>query len=148
MKDNIFIIEAEPANWKEAIKMTSEVLYENGFVKNTFYDMCVERELEFPTGLKTLLPVAIPHTNDSSVFDTAFCLLRLKKPVKFKNMEDSDQDIAIDFVLNMAVNGSAQLEALQNIVRIFQDEKFKEKAKTISLEDLKQLFEKNWNLNK
>lgn len=146
MKQNIFIVEAQPSNWKDAIKVTSDVLYENGFVTESFFDMCVQREIEFPTGLRTLLPVAIPHTNDSAVIKTAICLLRLVEPVKFRNMENSDQDVEVDFVLNLAINdGGAQLNALQNTIKIFQDPEFKKQAKDLSLNELKQLFVTNWN---
>lgn len=145
MNQNIYVIEGKPRNWKEALRRTSKVLLSNNCVTESFFDSCVRRELEFPTGLNTLLPVAIPHTDDGDVLQTSICLLRLKKPVMFHSMECVENKIEVSFVLNLAINnGGAQLYALQRIISIFQDESFKNIAFSLSLDELQREFEKLW----
>ncbi|MBO4537942.1 MAG: PTS sugar transporter subunit IIA, partial [Erysipelotrichaceae bacterium] len=146
MRDSIYVIEGSPENWREAIEETSSVLFKHGNVTEDFYENCVERELEFPTGLNTLLPVAIPHTNADSVINTGVCLLRTDKPIVFNRMEDVEKQIEVQFVLNLAINsGGAQLKALQQVIKIFQDEDFKEKSMQMSIDELQELFSHNWN---
>lgn len=148
MNSNVYVIEGKPRNWKEAIRRTSKVLFKNKCVTDGFFDSCIKRELEFPTGLNTLLPVAIPHTDDGDVLQTSVCLMRLKKPVKFHSMECIEKKIEVNFILNMAISdGGAQLAALQRIISIFQDEEFKNKAFSLTLDELKTEFEGLWQID-
>lgn len=147
MKSKVYVIEGSPNNWCEAIKDTSSVFLANGDVTDSFYDNCVAREMEFPTGLNTLLPVAIPHTNADSVINTGVCLLRTTRPVTFSRMEDKEQKVEVNFVLNLAINSAgAQLKALQQVIRLFQNEEFKEKSMNMSLDELKELFTNSWDI--
>ena len=42
---------------------------------------CIEREKEYPTGLPSEVPVAIPHSKVEGIKDNCVCFLRLKNPV-------------------------------------------------------------------
>ena len=95
----LYVIEGEAENKEEAIKLTSEVLSANGAVKEGFWESCVEREKNYPTGLTEYCPVAIPHTTKDFVNKDAICVLKLKNPVKFASMEDWEKEIDVrDFI--------------------------------------------------
>ncbi len=44
-----------------------------------FMNACIEREKEYPTGLPSEVPVAIPHSKVEGIKDNCVCFLRLKK---------------------------------------------------------------------
>ena len=59
-------IEADAQNWEEAIKFCGEALIANNCIGQGFVTACIEREKSFPTGLPTVIPVAIPHADRKS----------------------------------------------------------------------------------
>ena len=133
MMKKVFVIEGEARNKEEALRITFQKLYEEGFVKESFYEGCVEREKRFPTGLDTPIPVAIPHTDSVHVISPAVCVLRLKKPVAFSLMEDDSRQAEAEFVFNIALKSNDdQLGMLNKIIGTVQDEKLLKDAKTMS----------------
>lgn len=120
----IVIIEDSVDNWRGAIARTARALYEKGYVKSMFEEKCIEREKCFPTGLNTMLPIAIPHTEAEFVNESAICLLILKKPVPFRSMEDPGECIDVQYVLNLAISeGKEQVPMLAKVISIFQSGK-------------------------
>ena len=145
MENNVYVIEREASDWEEAILITSCLLYKNGCVKENFAEKCIEREKVFPTGLPSKVPVAIPHTDGSYVIKPAVCMLRLTNPVLFKNMEDPEKEIAVDYVFNIAIKSSEdQLKMLSVISNIFQDDEFLNLPKDTPIEVLKEKFLNKW----
>lgn len=70
---------------KEVLKQMASALQEEGYVKETFSDAIIQREISFPTGLPMGgINVAIPHTDPEHVNKAGFCLGILDKPVTFK----------------------------------------------------------------
>lgn len=104
----LYVIESNAADWQEAIKLTADELRKHGCVREDFYESCVEREKEYPTGLIETCPVALPHTSKDFVLKEAVCCLRLKEPVKFRSMEDMNKEIGVRIVLNMALLDDAE----------------------------------------
>lgn len=146
MIKDLIVIEKAAATWEEAIGCTSEALLEKGYVKDSFYEGCVEREKKFPTGLPTRIPVAIPHTDAEHVNEPAICLLRLKKPVAFYSMDDGDQTVDAEFVFNMALEKSEdQLDMIQTIISTVQDSEFLGKARNMTLDELYQSLYRRWS---
>jgi PTS system galactitol-specific IIA component len=145
MIQDIYTIEGEAANWEEAISMTASVLEENECVKKSFLQACIDREKIYPTGLPTKVPVALPHTEIDHAIKPCACLLRLKKPVGFRNMENPENMIEVSFVLNIAiVDHKDQLDALKTVTKMFQDTAFFEKARDLPLNELTEVFLGKW----
>ena len=149
MLENIYVIEGNPTSWQEAIQMTTDELHKHGCVESDFFQKCVKRELEFPTGLATLVPVAIPHAQScGSIHKTGICLLKLTHPVAFKRMDNIQEELNVEFVLNLAIqDGSEQLKALQNTITLFQNKEFQKNLKQYSLIQLKEVFMGKWGLH-
>ena len=146
MIKELLVIEHAAENWEQALQHTSAALLEKNYVKDSFYQACVDREKIFPTGLPTQIPVAIPHTDPEHVNVAAVCLMRLENPVKFASMEDSDETVDVEFVFNMALAKSEdQLAMIQAIIGAVQDSAFWQAAKTMPLDEIYQALYKKWS---
>lgn len=55
-------IEGEAKDWEEAIRLCGQAIADAGYADETFMNACIEREKEYPTGLPSEVPVAIPHS--------------------------------------------------------------------------------------
>lgn len=145
MIEKVFVIEDEAGSKEEALKLTFRKLYEEGCVKESFYEGCMKREKLFPTGLDTPIPVAIPHTDSVHVISPAVCVLRLRKPVAFSLMEDDSKKAFVEFVFNMALKSNDdQLEMLNKIIGTVQNETLLKKAKTMTSSWLETELQKEW----
>lgn len=134
----IEVIDGSAKNWQEAIKLTASALFEKGYVKSSFEEACIDREKQFPTGLNTPVPIAIPHTELEHVNCSAVCILRLKQPCVFMNMEDSSQCIPVQYVMNLAVHKKNEhIQLLPKIIQMFQDSEFVRKISFLNVDDLK-----------
>lgn len=122
MDKHFLIIDGTAQTWEDAIHTCAGALKESGFVKDSFAQACIEREKVYPTGLGTEPGVAIPHTGAEHVNENAFCLLRLKEPVRFCRMDDPDEETDVYFVFNLAIcDPEKQLNMLRAIMKLVQD---------------------------
>ncbi len=134
----IEVIDGSAKNWQEAIGLTAHALFEKGYVKTSFKEGCIDREKQFPTGLNTPIPIAIPHTESEHVNCSAVCILRLKQPCVFMNMEDPNQSVSVQYVLNLAIHDKREhIQVLSKIIRMFQNDEFLKKISSINIDDLK-----------
>ena len=101
----------------------SEILLKANYVKDSFYDGLVKREMKFPTGL-TLgkYNVAIPHTDAIHVIKPAIAIATLKNPVTFNNMDgDGQAEVNVVFVMVLKEPHS-QILMLQQLMLLIQNE--------------------------
>ena len=82
----------------DAIKLMGKVLIKKGIVKKGFIDAVIKREEEFPTGLNTPIPIALPHTGYNFSIKEGFSIAILKQPVEFKDMGDSQRILKVKIV--------------------------------------------------
>jgi Phosphotransferase system mannitol/fructose-specific IIA domain (Ntr-type) len=100
---------------------------EKGYVTSKFAEDLLSREAEFPTGLNTPVPIAIPHigTNCNKSF---FSFATLKKPIDFENMDGSEGMVPVRIVFLFGiVEPEEQVGVLTKISKLFQDKDFLEK---------------------
>ena len=122
MIEKIYILNGDPRDSAEAIRITGDTLNKEGCVKNTFVDACLEREKMFPTGLPTEIGIAIPHCDSIHVNKSAICLLRPKQPVMFENMGGDEEPVKCELVMNLALKKqSDQVVLLGRIINMVQD---------------------------
>ena len=86
----VYVIEGKAENWEEALKMTGQELFRNGCVVEEFWEKCVEREKEYPTGLTEFCPVAIPHASKDYVLKH-LTIATLSYTIRRKSPPSSDQ---------------------------------------------------------
>lgn len=117
------IIHGSAKDDKDAIAKCAQALHEAGIVGEQFGQKCIDREKDYPTGLPTETPVAIPHCSDDSVKENAICVLLLDNPVQFRRMDDDEETIMAQMVFNLAVTDPEEhLEALKNLMAFLTNE--------------------------
>lgn len=116
-------IQGDAESWEDTIRLCGQALVEKGYVEQSFIDGCLEREKDYPTGLPSPVPVAIPHCKSEGINENSICLLRLNNPVKFYRLDDSEEYIKVALIFNLAIkNPEDHLEYLQKLMAFVMDE--------------------------
>ena len=115
---------------KEAvIKILADKLKAEGFVKDGYFENVIKREEEFPTGLPTVIPVALCHTEAEYVNQSAMAVGTLAQPVEFHEMGTPERNIKAEIVFLLALKDPKdQISYLKTMVTVF---KSKETLETI-----------------
>lgn len=120
----IIVTNLEAENREEVFRVLYKKLLDNGYVKESFLEGIIKRENTFPTGLLlNNYNVAIPHTDAEHVLKPAIAVATLSKPVIFKNMANSQEDVNVNIVFMIALNEShSQVKILQQIIQLIQND--------------------------
>lgn len=128
---SIKIIVSDASNdiqtYQDAINLAGQKLVEQNIIDPKYITACLERELDFPTGLQLTNGegVAMPHGNSDLVKTDGISVIRTKNKVSFGRMEDKDQKVECSLVFNLALSsGQQHIGVLRKMVRLFQDEAF------------------------
>ena len=101
-----------------------DLLYKNGFVKDTFIEAVLDREIIFPTGLQTkTVGVAIPHTDSEHVEKSTVAIATLASPVIFMGMGYPDLEIPVSIVIMLAISDPKKVvDTLTKVISILENE--------------------------
>jgi galactitol PTS system EIIA component len=114
---------------EDVIKVLADKLTAKGYVKDGYYENVIRREKEFPTGLPTVIPVALCHTEAEYVNESAMAIGTLKQPVDFNEMGTPERSIKAEIVFLLALKDPKdQITYLKKLVTAF---KSKETLETI-----------------
>lgn len=94
-----------------------------GFVKDDFVKATLAREASMPTGLPLMGEVnaALPHVDIEYVNRPALALATLARPVMFKHMVNTDEDVSVRLVIMLALDQpKSQVEMLQQVAGLLQ----------------------------
>ena len=108
----------------DVITQLGKLLYDCGYVRESFVEAALDRERELPTGLPLdgQYNAAIPHTDVQHVIKPALALATLSEPVIFQNMVQPEQDVPVQLVILMALDQpKSQVEMLQEIASVLQN---------------------------
>ncbi len=121
--ENILVNETVDSN-EEIIRRLGTLLQKNGYVKDSYIQSVLDREIIFPTGLQTKsLGFAIPHTDSEHVKITTVAIATLEKPVIFRAMGSPDEDISVSIVMMLAVSNPKQVvDTLVKVISILENE--------------------------
>ena len=109
---------------KDVIAHLGTLLFEAGYVRESFVDAALDRESRLPTGLPLSGDVnaAIPHTEVEHVIKPGLAIATLSAPVIFQNMVSPEEAVPCQLVFVMALDQpKAQIEMLQEIAGILQN---------------------------
>lgn len=117
--ENLIICGLQAENAEDAIRSLGKLLYEHGYVKDTFCDAAVEREKVFATGLPVEPQgVAIPHTDAQHVNKLGIAVGVLAAPVAFGLMGgEGEVEVGLVFLLALD-NCVSQISALQSLAEL------------------------------
>lgn len=113
--------------YQDAINLAGQKLVEQNIINPEYITACIEREIDFPTGLQLLSGegVAMPHGNSDLVKTDGISIVRAKNKISFGRMEDRDQKVACSLVFNLALSsGQQHIGVLRKMVGLFQDDAF------------------------
>lgn len=108
----------------EVLSLVAQHLFKEGKVKQEYEENLLLRELEYPTGLELgEINVAIPHTDYQYANTTQLVVVTLRNPVRWHNMEDSDEVVPVSIVVVSVFNHPEhQLEALQELMGVLRNQ--------------------------
>jgi PTS system galactitol-specific IIA component len=108
----------------DVITHLGKLLFDAGYVHETFIKAALDRESRLPTGLPLSGDVnaAIPHTEVEHVMKPGLAMATLTAPVSFQNMISPEEAVPCQLVFVMALDQpKAQIEMLQEIAGILQN---------------------------
>lgn len=113
----------------DVFSFISEKALKKKLVTSKFKIGLIDREERFPTGLSLeTYGVALPHTDPEHVNKQFISLITLEKPVIFKSMANSEEEIEVSVIFILGLNEPhSQLTALQQLMEIIQDKDVIEK---------------------
>ncbi|MGP9747188.1 PTS sugar transporter subunit IIA [Brachybacterium sp. AOP29-B2-41] len=106
-----------------ALRALSARLRGIGAVTDSFEAAVLLREEKHPTGLPTLVPAAIPHTDPEHVITPGFAIAVPTHPVAFAEIGSSgERTIWAELIVMLVLaDAHSQLAALQNLVARLQE---------------------------
>jgi Phosphotransferase system mannitol/fructose-specific IIA domain (Ntr-type) len=118
----LIMVNMQAKDAQDAIRQTGKLFYEHGFVKDTYVDAALAREVEFPTGLQLKdIAVAMPHTDSEHVLKPGVCVVSLAEPVVFAHMGEPEKKVKAEMLFMMSIlNPDEQIETLQKVLGVFQ----------------------------
>ena len=108
----------------DALHQITDSLKEKGYVKEGYYEMLIEREERYPTGLRTEpFAVAVPHADPDCVLKPCIAVARLSEPVAFHEMGNEQDTVAVRYIFNLVLQKmDQQLELLRTVIGVFTNQ--------------------------
>jgi len=121
LHEDLILLNYEAESKEQLLQKLSKILRVKGYVKDSFTEGVLQREIIYPTGLNTNgIKVAIPHTDSIHVEKAAILVALLKNPVTFKEMGNGINDVQAKLIFMLAVKDpSVQIETLSKLMSIF-----------------------------
>ena len=135
--EDLVVLGVDAEDAEDAIRQIGKLLYDGGYVKETYIDAVAEREKEYPTGLILQdMQIAMPHTMGIHVNRPAVCVAKLAHPVIFGHMGDPDTKVEAEMLFMMAIQDpNAQIDTLQNMMGVFTNHEAAAALKAASTEE-------------
>ncbi len=123
--DHFVMPELEAENATQALEKIARHGDESGLFKPTWLDAAIKREAEFPTGLPTMIPVAIPHTDSIHVNADGVGFFKLKSPIEFGEMGSLDDKVQVKMIFPLLItNPAEQVDLLMAVITALQNPEF------------------------
>jgi PTS system galactitol-specific IIA component len=117
VEDSLSLVRPHAVSAADVLRAVAEQALEQGFVRETFADALLAREKQFPTGLPTPFPVAIPHTDADHVIRPGLAAVLLDPPVEFGEMGGAERTVAVRLaVVLMVTDPSSQVGLLSRLI--------------------------------
>lgn len=109
------------ADAEGVLRHVADLAIRAGHAAPSFGDALVTRERAHPTGLPTVVPVAIPHADPGHVLEAGFAVATLARPVRFGVMGTAEDAVDLGVVIVLLVTEAhAQVEVLASLVDLVQ----------------------------
>lgn len=114
-------LQADVADWKEAVKLGVDLLARAGSVEPRYYDAIVRMTGEIGPWYLLAPGLAMPHARpEEGVKSDGFALVTLKKPIEFGGSDNDPVDILITLAATSAKTMNE--EAIVEVATLFENE--------------------------
>jgi galactitol PTS system EIIA component len=122
ISEDLILVNQEVSSKEEIIRKLGELLLEHGFVKDTYIQAVLDREIVYPTGLSARVTgVAVPHTDTEHVNNSAVAVATLKDPVIFNGMGAPKTEVSVYVVMMLAIHDKTQvINILRKVILIIE----------------------------
>jgi len=122
LNDDLILLQVEAGSSEEVIELLGRALVKHGFARRDLVESILAREKEFPTGINTNVPFAIPHTNPEFTIRKGIAVATLKRPVTFCEMGNPDRSLDVSIVLMPALTGrETDQKELYRMLQLLED---------------------------
>lgn len=133
---DLVVVGLEAGSSDEVIRALGDRLCARGYVTGGFAESVIKREREYPTGLPTTVPVALPHTEAGFCLRSALAVGVMKSPVKFQEMGNPQNTLEARAVFLLALaNPKDQVRWLQRFMRGLRNASLLERLTKAATED-------------
>ena len=135
-KENVRILN-QVKDWREAIKVSTDPLIEQGYITENYPKRIIQLTEEHGAYYIVAKNLALVHARpEDGVLKQQLAVTVIRKPVVFDNKEDEPVQL---FVTLCATDSNSHLEMLQELVEIMMDESRVEKC--VQMETPEALYE-------
>ncbi|UTZ28161.1 PTS transporter subunit EIIA [Vibrio campbellii] len=112
-------LQAQASNWREAIKIGTEMLIASGAIQPSYHDAIISSVEELGPYICIAPNLALPHARpENGVIRTAFALVTLEEPIYFEG-----EDEPVDVLITLAGSSSDEhMEGLMEVTQVLDDE--------------------------
>ena len=130
ISEDLMEINLDAPSKETAIKVLADKLKALDYVNNDYYENVIRREKDFPTGLPTVIPIALCHTEREFVIQSALAVGTLKHPIDFQEMGTPERVVKAEIIFLLALNDPKdQVPWLRKMMTVFKSKEVMEKIK-------------------
>ncbi|MGD1447776.1 PTS sugar transporter subunit IIA [Vibrio harveyi] len=117
--NNSIKLQAKASNWREAIKIGTDMLIASGAIQPAYHDAIISSVEELGPYICIAPNLALPHARpENGVIRTAFALVTLEEPIYFEG-----EDEPVDVLITLAGSSSDEhMEGLMEVTQVLDDE--------------------------
>ncbi|MCG9548146.1 PTS sugar transporter subunit IIA [Vibrio harveyi] len=117
--NNSIKLQAQASNWREAIKIGTDMLIASGAIQPSYHDAIISSVEELGPYICIAPNLALPHARpENGVIRTAFALVTLEDPIYFEG-----EDEPVDVLITLAGSSSDEhMEGLMEVTQVLDDE--------------------------
>ncbi|MGI2806194.1 PTS sugar transporter subunit IIA [Vibrio vulnificus] len=119
IKNNSIKLQAQASNWRDAIKIGTDMLIASGAIEPCYHDAIISSVEELGPYICIAPNLALPHARpENGVNRTAFALVTLETPIYFDG-----EDEPVDVLITLAGSSSDEhMEGLMEVTQVLDDE--------------------------
>jgi len=132
IEEHLILVKEKVTSREEIIRKLGSLLLENRYVKDTYTQAVLDREIQYPTGLQARVTgVAIPHTDTEHVLKPAVAIATLENPIIFNGMGMPDTKVEVDIILMLAIHDpKLVVSILRKVIFILEDDEALKKMRS------------------
>ncbi|WP_291259142.1 PTS sugar transporter subunit IIA [Fusobacterium sp.] len=141
IENNSISLQCEVKNWKEAIKVGTDLLEKSGAITENYYKSIIENTEKYGPYYIIVPGVAMPHARpEAGVKRDSFSLVTLKEPVIFER-DGEKEEVCILITLAATSSENHNEFGIVQVADLFEDEENIEKIKSAkSIEEILNLM--------